>query len=588
MVNFFGTNSTRKIFIDGDGSGHYAYLPSLLIYHSVDFEDVFQFEKQNRPLGYMGHNFHEQGDILLNKYTVGTALLQLPFFLLGLLITILFGFPPDGYNIIFQYSIAFATLFWVGLGISCFVKLLIAYGMDRKFAWVMASVVLFGTNLFFYTFVQPSFSHAYSFSLIAMFLYFTRRVFLEYDKRYVLAASFLLGLIVLVRPVNFVVVASLPFIAGTPRNFFSTIRRKLAGHDWLPAILMFLLAISPQLTINYLQTGSLIIYGYKEEGFYFADPRFFDFLFSYRKGWFVYSPLFLLLFPAMIYLWRHRTVYAFFTFLLFFVTLAYIFSSWWNWYYGDSFGMRPMVDYYALFMLVVALSLYRIKSSWLKIVAVVFVFLVVSFNLLQSYQYAVGIIHPDSMSKKSYWHVFLKIDKKYEHTISGGDESFYGKLSEKPFFGTYNHIDDFAEGWTISNNINNEIAFSGSSSVVQAPGQVYSPTFKFQISDTMIGYNNVFVRFETMYYEMEQNAALKAAFVVDITDTAGSCVFYKAFRIKPIPDDIVNNWQGGGIGFKLPEITGDMAYIKFYVWNVEKQTYLLDDIGLRLYTYDFD
>ncbi len=44
----------------------------------------------------------------------------------------------------------------------------------------------------------------------------------------------------------------------------------------------------------------------------------------------------------------------------------------------------------------------------------------------------------------------------------------------------------------------------------------------------------------------------------------------------------------GSIGFKLPEINDNMAYIKFYIWNVEKQTYLLDDLAIQLYTYGPD
>jgi len=66
-VNFLGTNSFRSIFIDGDGSGHYAYLPSLLIYQSIDFEEVYDFEKLNKSPDYMGHNYHKQGNIVINK-----------------------------------------------------------------------------------------------------------------------------------------------------------------------------------------------------------------------------------------------------------------------------------------------------------------------------------------------------------------------------------------------------------------------------------------------------------------------------------------------------------------------------------------
>jgi len=586
IINFLGTNSFRKVFIDGDGRGHYAYLTSLLIYHSVDFDDVFRFEKQNRPPDFMGHYYHEIDDTLINKYTAGTALLQLPFFLLGFLLSFIFGFPQDGYNVIFQYCVALSTLFWVGIGLIYFVKLLGTYNIKQKYAWLMAIVGLFGTNLFYYTFIQPSFSHAYSFSLITIFLYFSRMVFIDYKKRYVLLASFLLGLIVLVRPINIIVIASLPFIAETSQNFFDAIKRKVSNHDYFPAVLIFLLAISPQLIINYLQTGNIIIYGYKNEGFYFSDPQIINFLFSYKKGWLIYSPLFLLLLPAIIYLWRHRSKYVSITFLLFLVVQVYIFSSWWNWYYGDSFGMRPMVDYYGLFLLAIALLLYNIKIQWIKVVMAFFVFLVVLLNVVQSYQYAVGIIHPDSMSKNGYWYVFLKTDRKYKQAIAGGDETYYGKLNEKPFFTTHNQIENFDEGWTIPQNFNNKVASSDSLSVTQNYNSNYSPSFKIYISDTLTGYNNIYVRFKTSYYEMEQNTAKNAVFVVDISDAVGNAVFYKTFPIKQLPDNLVNMWQIGSIGFKLPEITQNMSYIKFYVWNVKKQTYLLDDLSLELYTYD--
>ncbi len=96
--------------------------------------------------------------------------------------------------------------------------------------------------------------------------------------------------------------------------------------------------------------------------------------------------------------------------------------------------MRPMVDYYGLYLVVIVLLIDNIEARWIKIAAAVFVFLVILLNVVQTYQYAVGIIHPDSMTKKAYWHVFLKLDEKSEQVISGGDETFYGKLDEEPFF----------------------------------------------------------------------------------------------------------------------------------------------------------
>lgn len=586
-VNIIGTSSIRKIFIDGDGSGHYAYLPSLIIYHTLDFTDVFTFEKSQRPPDYMGHYFHKYDNILINKYTSGTALLQLPFFLVGYLLSLLLGFPLDGYNVVFQYSIAIGTLFWVGLGLMFFVRLLTTYSIDRKFAWLMSVVCLLGTNLFFYTFVDPSFSHAYSFSIITIFLYYVRTVFIDYSRSRLVLSAFLLGIIVLIRPANIIVIAILPFLSGSYSNFINVIKLKIQNHDYIFTILAFFIGVGPQLIINYIQTGSPVIYGYKNEGFYFSDPQIFNFLFSFKKGWFVYSPIFLLLFPGLIYMWRSQTKFTFISFISFFGILVYIFSSWWNWYYGDSFGMRPMVDYYGLFMLVIALFLYNSCRQWVKIIGFVFIALAILLNLAQSYQYARGIIHADSMTKEAYWHVFLDINDESINCISGGDETYYGHLNEKPFFQTYNSIDRFDKGWAKSSNTTTQFANSDSLSVIQNSKLIFSPSYRYFFDDSLIGYDNIYVKFSTKYLEVVENAADRAVFVVDIQNKNGENVFYKSFRVKHITNDVVDGWQDGSIGFKLPEITGDMKYAKFYVWNVGKNEYFLDDLEISLYTYSY-
>ncbi len=586
IVNVISTNSKRVIFIDGDGSGHYAYLTSLVLFQSVDFTKVFEVEKSKRPNDYMGHYFHKFDDILINKYTTGTALLQLPFFILACILSILLGLNPDGYNIIFQYCIALSTIFWVGIGIVFFVKILSLFGFEKRFGWLYASLLLFGTNLFFYTFVQPSFSHGYSFTAITVFIYYSRLLFVNCSRKYLLLSAFSLGIVVLIRPANLLIVAALPFIAGSANAMVNVARLKLRKYNGLLAILTFILALSPQIIINWIQTGSPIIYGYKNEGFYFDNPQIVNFLVSYRKGWFVYTPLFLLLIPALVYLFKKRSKYLFFTLLTFLTILVYVFSSWWNWYYGDSFGMRPMVDYYGLFMLPVALFIFNINNKFVKKLTGIFITMVVILNLIQSYQYAIGIIHPDSMSKESYWHIFLKTGKKYKNVISGGDESYYGILSDKPFFSTRNNIDDPDPGWSSPPNIVESNVCSGSLAVVHTPDYIFSPSYKYSIPDSLTGMSNLFVRFKVNFVEPLTNSAIKTAFIVDITDKNGVNVFYKAFPIKPLPDNVVNKCQQGSIGFKLPKITSDMDYIKLYVWNIGKKNSYLDDLSIEIYTYN--
>lgn len=582
-ANFVGPNKYRKVIIDGDGSGLYAYLPAIFIYHTTDFKQVFEFEKSRRSPDYMGHYFHLYEDTLINKFSSGTALLQLPFFLLAYILSLLFGLEADGQNALFQYSVAFSAMFWAFLGLLYFIKLTKLYQLRTEVAWTIAITGLLGTNLFYYTFIAPAASHAYSFSLISIFLYFLKKNFLEYNRKSIYLAAFLLALIVLVRPINIIVVAVIPFIASSAKELINSIKGKLISGDIFIIILIFLLGISPQLIINYIQTGYLIVYGYQNEGFYFTRPEITNFLVSYRKGWLVYTPFMLLLIPAIFMLYK-RSKFEFFSFIGFFILLIFVFSSWWNWFYGDSFGMRPMIDYYSLFFLLIALLISSIKNSKVLVFTALFITGAIALNLIQSIQYSKGIIHPDSMNKEAYWKVFLKTSVEYAGIIAAGDESFYGKLDKEPFYETTNDLESTHPGW--SNPDKTEIAsFSGTYAIQMDQLQIYSPSYSYKIPKTLIGQKNLFIFFETMLFQNEAKAADNALFVVDISSNNGETVFYKKFKVNKLPNDIINKWDKESISFKLPEITNEMTKMKFYIWNLEGKTFLVDDLSIRFYEY---
>ena len=583
ITNFVGPDTYRKNIIDGDGSGLYAYLPAIIIHKTIDFTSVFEFEKSRRAPDYMGHYFHSYEGKLINKFGCGTALLQLPFFLIAYLLSLLIGLEADGYNVLFQYSVALSAIFWAFLGLIYFVRLATLYGIKKEYAWLIAISGFIGTNLFNYTIAVPAASHIYSFSLISIFLYFMKKSFLEYDRKSIFISSFILGLIVLVRPANILVVAVLPFLSSSHKIFYQLIRNKFAKGDILLIVLVFSIGLSPQLIINYLQTGKLILYGYQNEGFYFNQPEILNFLVSFRKGWFIYTPFMLLLIPAIVTLFK-RSRFEFFSFLGFLLILIYVFASWWNWFYGDSFGIRPMVDYYSIFFLVIALFITSLKRSWIILITYSFIGLAIALNLIQTYQYAKGIIHPDSMNKEAYQKVFLKTSDEYIGIIAAEDESYYGTLSKDPLLETMNDMEGISPGWTIAKNHSKE-AFSGKNSALLDETIIYSPSFSYRIPESLIGKKNLYVFFETMILENKTNAAIDALFIVDISNNEGQTIFYKKFKVKKLPDDIVGEWQKESIGFKLPEPTDDMVQIKFYIWNIEHSSFLVDEMNIRFYTY---
>ncbi|PLX14488.1 MAG: hypothetical protein C0598_01240, partial [Marinilabiliales bacterium] len=438
-INLSKSPENSAHFIDGDGSGHYAWLSAIFVHHSLDFKDVFEAEKSRKTIDYQGHNYHEINGITINKFPPGTAFLIMPFFLMAMLISMFAGLPIDGYSTVFQYSVGIAAVFWCWVGLLYLIRLLKSFDIGSNAALLFAGAALFGTNLFAYTFIMPSFSHVYSFSIISVLLYNVRRYFVCNNKRNLVFGALSLGLIFMIRPVNILVIFAIPFMADDRKMFKASVIAKFKSLDFLIATVVLFLTVSPYLIINYLQTSQLMYFAYKGEGFYWTRPELFNFLFSFRKGWLVYTPLFLLLFPAIIVTFK-RNKFRFYWFLIFIFTLIYVFSSWWNWFYGDSFGMRPMVDFTSVFMVFIAL-LYKPLNNYFKKLIYIYILLVISINFIQSYQYARGIIHPDSMNKEAYFEVFLKTSEKYSGLISGGPEYYFGKLENKPFYSKENNFE---------------------------------------------------------------------------------------------------------------------------------------------------
>jgi len=583
LIQFSRDNISNAVLIDGDGSGHYAWLPTIFIHHSIDFSQTFENEKIRKGPDYQGHNYHRVNGILINKFTPGAALLMAPFFLLAFLISVILQMPTDGYNVIFQYSVGLAAVFWAWIGLVFLYRLLLTYKISPKPALVVTIASLFGTNLLAYTYLMPAFSHVYSFAVISILLFYVRSYFLGQDKRSLILASMMFGILLSIRTVNILIVPFLPFLGGSFHTLFSTIKSKLKVSNILYSALAFALAISPLIVINYFQTGRLIYFGYQNEGFYWSNPQILNFLFSFRKGWFVYTPLMLLIFPAALHIFK-KNKFEFWWFIAFLSVLVYIFSSWWNWFFGDSFGMRPMVDFTAAFALVIALWVSTIKG-YIKSITLIFILLASMLNLVQTYQYAKGIIHPDSMTKDAYFYVFLKTDSKYSGSISGGPEYYYGTLDTKPFLTSLNDFEKNYNGWKSLGQTETQIAHYGKLAAELSKDKVYSPSFKWKIPDSLQGRNNLYVKLEAEVFEPYANVARNAMFVMDIQNAEGKSIFYKTAKLKKMPDEINSQWRKFSTGFKLPAITREHYSLKIYIWNTDKQHFMIDDFRIRFFQY---
>jgi hypothetical protein len=398
--------------IEADAKGYYAYLPAVFIYHDLNFGFFDTIERHtyyNQNLEYDYLRKHNEKTI--NKYYAGTAVCLLPFFLAGHVITFLTGLPADGYSFYYTMMVHLGALFYLFLGLIGLRKLLRAYQTDEKVTAFVLFAIVFGTNLFYYSITEFAMSHLYSFTAITWFSYFTQKYFQHHSTKLILFIAPLIGLIVLIRPVNLLVIFAIPFLAGNNDNLLKGIRL-LFSKSWIviSALTLFVLVIGIQLIIYKISTGNFIVYSYKEEGFNFLHPQFRNFMFSFRKGMFVYTPLLFLCLIGFIYIYRESR-FRFFTLLAFLIILIYVFSSWHMWFYGGSFSQRVMIEYYAFFAILLSASIKLVSNLKIKQLYIGIIFLIILLCQVQTYQYRRMQIHWSDMNKEKYWNVFLRIDK---------------------------------------------------------------------------------------------------------------------------------------------------------------------------------
>ena len=128
-------------FLTWDAYGYYLYLPATFIYHDLD---RFQFvESQHVAHFISGTPYqirHLEGDRRAPSYTMGLAVLWLPFFLFAHVFALALGFPADGLTLPYQLAIAAASVFYCAVGFWFLRKLLLRFFSETASAFWAGSL----------------------------------------------------------------------------------------------------------------------------------------------------------------------------------------------------------------------------------------------------------------------------------------------------------------------------------------------------------------------------------------------------------------------------------------------------------------
>lgn len=407
----------NQSYLTWDVFGYYLYLPAKFIYHDPYLQNqewLNNLMAQYQPSGTLYQVIPLENGNAVIKYSVGLAILFSPFFFAGHLIANILQFPTDGLSAPYQYAILTGGVLTAFTGIFMAAKVLRNFFSPSVTSIALFLIVL-GTNYLQLTSVDGTLlTHNYLFLLYSVLIYHTIRWHQKPNPINALMAGLTCGLITIVRPSEMVSVV-IPLLYGTTTHRLTLHKLSLIKNNpWQVRLFIIagLTAVIPQLVYWKLTTGQLFFYSYRNpgEGFEFGHPYILDFLFSFRKGWLLYTPLMWLVIIGFIPLFkRNKTL---FLGLLVFSTLhIWIAASWTCWWYaGGSFSSRSMVAIYPLLAIPLGYLVEHILQSRTRIKATGFAiaFILVCLNLFQSWQFRSGILDHERMTKAFYKAIWLK------------------------------------------------------------------------------------------------------------------------------------------------------------------------------------
>lgn len=406
----------KRGVIRWDVISYYSYLPATVIHGDLkfDFLDEHKIKNDNK----FWNIKLENGNYLIVT-SMGLSFLYAPFFFIAHALAPLLGQANDGFSNIYQFMLVVSGFFYSLLGLILLMKFLRKY-FDPVITAITLLAIGLGTNLYFYSTIEGAMPHSHNFFLVTLFIILVFRWYkspLWYNG---LILGFVFGLTVLVRPTNILLFLVLLLYGVTSWNGLWD-RISFYLKKWHLVILMllaFLIPWIPQMIYWKAITGHYLYFTYAEKGasFYFAHPHILESLFHFRKGWLIYTPVMGIALVAIPFLYKWSREW-FVALLIYVVAMVYVQSSWWNWWFGGGFGLRPYISMYPLMAIPIAtllkeFSLRRNRLAFRVTTSIIVV--LVGYQVFQTQQFTTQAIHYSGTTAKSYFENFLRLRPTHE------------------------------------------------------------------------------------------------------------------------------------------------------------------------------
>jgi len=576
--------------ISYDIYGYYLYLPQTFIYNDLSIHNPAQvlslMEQYGSSSTFYQATLLPDGTYVM-KYSMGLAILYSPFFFIAHTLAPALGYAADGYSFPYQFSLLLNGIIYSIAGFWFLRKVLLKYSSEKVTA-IALLIIVAGTNIPIHMamYGQNAMSHNYLFALYCMALWFTIRWHETYKVKFIVFLGLACGLAILSRPTEIVILAIPALWSVDSWKALQEKFKTIFNHFGQIAVFGFIvLALGfCQLLYWKLHTGHFLYYSYASnpgEGMDFFSPYITEVLFSFRKGWLIYTPIMILAFSGfmMIYNKNRKIFWALLTYTVF---NLYLVSCWSTWWYAQSYSQRALIP--ALSVLSIPLGFFLTWVAGRKIFFKSVISIVIGFllflNIFQIWQFHAGILSGDRMTKEYYKKIFLRT------TVSDEDrkllllDRWYYELNgfnnEQEYRSKMIKTNGFEDGGLIDSLP----AIEGTRYCILDKADSYSPVID-------IPYNNLttkdhaWLRIRAKVFPLYMSDSNRFALVMHFSYN-GLAYQYKAIE-SPSMNLKSNQWNDISFDYLTPEVRRKNDIFRTFVWNMTGEPILVDELSVEVF-----
>jgi hypothetical protein len=364
-------------WVRGDGVGYYAYARALVVNHNLRFEQDWLNANASFRAGQVDSNgrirseHYTRTGHLDNHFAIGSALVWMPFLVLThamVLAANRFGahVPANGFSWPYLDTMAVVT------ALAGFVALFISFRLARKYfperwAFLATLGIWFASSLPVYMYLNPSWSHAQSAFVVALFLWYWERTLGARGLKQWLLLGLIGGLMMDMYYPNVLfllalVVEFLFWVRSERPRATMDMKRALSGYALFAIALI--VAFLPTLITRRIIYGSLFATGYTETSSWRLNhPLWGQVLFSADHGLFSWTPILLLASAGLILVWRrNKEVGA--AIIVSAVAFYFLIATYPDWDGISSYGNRFFVSLTPIFILGLTALLAAYEKAW--------------------------------------------------------------------------------------------------------------------------------------------------------------------------------------------------------------------------------